>query len=73
MTEELKVIPAQYYLTTNEAGEHLRISPRTLQNMRAMDTGPVFRKHGKRVFYRLQDLIAWSEANANATIPSEVL
>lgn len=50
------------FLTQTEAGEFLRLSPRTLQNMRVSGEGPVYRKHGRLVFYRMEDLIAWSEA-----------
>lgn len=50
------------FLTQTEAGEFLRLSPRTLQNMRVTGDGPVYRKHGRLVFYRMEDLIAWSEA-----------
>ncbi|MBL4802210.1 MAG: helix-turn-helix domain-containing protein [Emcibacter sp.] len=51
------------FLTQTEAGKYLRLSPRTLQNMRVTGDGPVYRKHGRLVFYRLEDLKAWSEAS----------
>ena len=65
MTEAFK---SGDYLTTEEAAQYRRISPRTLQNMRATGNGPIFRKHGKRVFYALADLIAWSEASKKESL-----
>ena len=50
------------YLTTNEAAAFLRIKPRTLANMRNREFGPAYRKHGGRVVYTVEDLIAWSDS-----------
>ncbi len=50
------------YLNTAEAARYLRLSPRTLENMRLTGEGPVYRKHGRLVVYHLTDLIAWSES-----------
>jgi len=49
------------FLTTAEAAEFLRLKKHTLENMRSQETGPPHRKHGGRVFYHLDDLIAWSK------------
>ena len=38
-----------------------RFKNRTLENMPVAKTGPPRRKHGGRVFYHLDDLIAWSK------------
>ena len=54
--------PAAVYLTPDEAGAHLKLSPRTLEKMRTIGGGPRFRKLGRRVVYALQDLEAWSNA-----------
>ena len=51
------------YLNTREASKYLRLSPRTLQNMRVSGEGPIFRRHGRRVFYQVSDLIEWSDAH----------
>ncbi len=51
------------YLNTREASKYLRLSPRTLQNMRVSGEGPIFRRHGRRVFYQVLDLIAWSDSH----------
>lgn len=42
------------YLTSGEAAEIIRLSPRT---------GPRFIKAGRKVLYRRADLEAWMEAN----------
>ena len=50
------------YLNTVEAAKYLRLSPRTLENMRLTGEGPVYRKHGRLVVYHPTDLVAWSES-----------
>ena len=50
------------YLTNSEAAAYLRIKPRTLANMRNNGLGPAHRKHGGRVVYAIEDLIAWSNS-----------
>jgi hypothetical protein len=50
------------YLSVAEAGTHLRLKKRTLDNMRWMGNGPNFLKHGGRVFYHIDELKAWSLA-----------
>ncbi|MGD9827284.1 MAG: helix-turn-helix transcriptional regulator [Hyphomicrobiaceae bacterium] len=50
-------------LTTVEAGEYLRMSPRTLEEKRVDGTGPRYFKLGPgkraKVVYRIEDLEAW--------------
>lgn len=48
-------------LTTVEAAELLRLKPHTLENMRCEGTGPLFRKHGCRVFYLRAEIRVWSK------------
>jgi hypothetical protein len=43
-----------------EAAIYLRISPRALENFRESGEGPVYRKHGARIVYHLEDLQRWS-------------
>ena len=50
------------YLTVAEAAAYLRLKPRTLDNMRCNGIGPIYSKHGGRIFYSFQDVIAWSRA-----------
>jgi len=51
------------WLTTIEAAERLRVSPRTLNNARSTGTGIVinFCKIGSRVFYKKSDVDAYVE------------
>ena len=48
------------FLSTREAGAYLRLEKHVLDNMRWMGTGPVFRKHGGRVYYNTDELKEWS-------------
>lgn len=52
------------YLTCEEAGAFLRLSPRTLENLRTKGGGPRFRKLGRRVLYSQADLDAWADTRA---------
>ena len=53
---------ASPYLTVAEVAAYLRLKPRTLDNMRCNGIGPIYSKHGGRIFYSFQDVIAWSRA-----------
>ena len=50
------------FLTTDEAGAFLRLSPRTLEKQRVLGGGPRFRKFGARVVYAVEDLRAWADS-----------
>lgn len=52
------------FLTTDEAGAFLRLSPRTLEKQRVLGGGPRFRKFGARVVYAAADLRAWADSHA---------
>lgn len=52
------------FLTTEEAGAFLRLSPRTLEKQRVLGGGPRFRKFGARVVYAVTDLRAWADSRA---------
>lgn len=52
------------FLTTDEAGTFLRLSPRTLEKQRVLGGGPRFRKFGARVVYATADLRAWADSRA---------
>jgi hypothetical protein len=49
------------FLTTDEAGAFLRLSPRTLEKQRVLGGGPRFRRFGARVVYAAADLRAWAD------------
>ena len=51
------------YLTVVEAAAFLRLKPRTLDNMRCNGIGPTYCKHGDRIRYSFQDVVAWSRAS----------
>jgi hypothetical protein len=55
------------FLTLSEAAVFLRLDPRTLDNMRQRGTGPLYSKHGGRVVYHHDDLIAWSNEHRRRT------
>jgi excisionase family DNA binding protein len=55
---------AYKFLTTDQAADYLRLSRRTLERMRVVGGGPVYRKHGRHVLYHVDDLEAWSRARA---------
>lgn len=55
------------YLTLHEAAAFLRLAPRTLDNMRQRGTGPLYNKHGGRVRYHRDDLVAWADQSRRRT------
>ena len=48
------------YVTNDEAAAFLKLSPRTLEKMRGIGGGPPFRKLGRRVTYRMDELERWA-------------
>jgi len=58
MPDPLAGLPPRY-LRTPEAARWLGISGRTLEEHRIYGTGPVYRKIGGRVVYRVDDLQCW--------------
>jgi hypothetical protein len=48
------------YLNTRQAAHRLCISARKLEAMRSAGNGPRFRRHGRLVFYHVDDLETWS-------------
>jgi len=49
------------FLSTEQAAFYLGLSARKLQAMRALRTGPAFRRHSRYVRYHIDDLDAWSK------------
>lgn len=49
------------FLTTRETARFLKLRSNTLEKMRVYGGGPQYRKHGRRVRYHIDDLIAWSD------------
>jgi len=57
---------AQQLLTIEEAAERTRLSVATLRFMRHRGEGPPSGKLGRRLFYRVDDLDAWIDAQFQA-------
>jgi len=55
------------YLRTPEAARLLGLSARTLEKHRCYGTGPLYRKLGGRVVYRLEDLQRWADEGTRAS------
>jgi excisionase family DNA binding protein len=51
------------FLTTEQAAHYVGLSRRTLEKMRTIGGGPLYRKHGRYVRYHIADLDAWSTAH----------
>ena len=55
------------YLRTDEAGQVLGLSGRTLEKHRSFGTGPTYRKIGGLVVYTADDLHAWADAGKRSS------
>ncbi len=55
------------FLNTRQAGDYVKLSPRTLEKKRVTGDGPRFRKHGRYVFYHIDALDAWSREREQAS------
>lgn len=53
------------FLNTDQAAAYLKISSRLLKRLRVKGEGPLFRRHCRFVQYHIDDLDAWSRAQAN--------
>lgn len=51
-------------MDVKEAAAFLRLTRSTLDHYRCEGRGPIYRKHGTRVFYTRESLLAWSAGNA---------
>lgn len=59
-------------LDVKEAARFLRLKRSTLDHYRCEGRGPIYRKHGARVFYLKPELIRWSERNAYASTSEKI-
>ncbi|MBJ7441926.1 MAG: helix-turn-helix domain-containing protein [Sphingopyxis sp.] len=57
-------ISSRPYLNTRQTAHYLALSVRKLEQMRAEGEGPRYRRHGRLVFYHVDDLEAWSLGTA---------
>ena len=54
--------PNDMHLNQRDLADRWRISARTLERWRWLKQGPAFLRIGGRVCYRLQDIVAYEEA-----------
>ncbi len=59
------------FLNTAQAAFYIGLSKRTLEKMRVIGGGPIYRKHGRYVRYHIDDLNAWSEARCKTSTSYE--
>ena len=52
------------FLSTKQVSFYLHLSIRKLQSMRADGSGPPFRRHGRYVWYHIDELDAWSRGES---------
>jgi len=52
------------YLTSSQTAHFLGVSIYHLVKLRRRGMGPVYRRHCRRVQYHIDDLLAWSAAQA---------
>ena len=55
------------FLTVHQAAERLHLQPDTLDKWRHNGKGPIFRTHGRRVVYHIDELDAWSKKSSRQT------
>jgi helix-turn-helix protein len=51
------------FLRSKEAAFYLGLKPHTLIRMRMRGVGPKFRRHGRHIFYHIDELDAWSQSH----------
>src|SRR5690606_15575318 len=65
MVDERQGSDARPYLNTRQAAHRLCMSARKLEAMRSAGEGPRFRRHGRLVFYHIDDLEIWSRGTTS--------
>jgi len=55
------------FLTVEETAKLLRVKRRTLDNLRWKGEGPPWRRHGGRIVYHRDEVLAWSEQRRAGT------
>lgn len=72
MTDDENAGTKPSLLSATLAAEWLGIKPNTLAKMRVLGKGPVYRKHGQRVLYAMEDLQNWSDASRRSSTSEEL-
>ncbi len=57
-------------LRASVAADYVGLAVSTLKKLRVTRQGPAFEKHGRAVYYRVEDLDAWLERQVTARVPS---
>lgn len=57
--------PERPFFNTRQAAHYLGLSVRHLERMRANGEGPPFRRHGRFVFYHIDELEIWSRSTGS--------
>ena len=60
-------MPTPQFLSNMQAASYLNLSPRTLEKLRVVGGGPLYRKLGRRVIYAVSDLNDWADARTCAS------
>jgi excisionase family DNA binding protein len=58
-------LPTDRVMTTPELAEFLKVPLDTVHKWRSRGTGPRGSRVGKHVRYRMSDILAWLDANAD--------
>jgi predicted DNA-binding transcriptional regulator AlpA len=73
LAEPLRGYPHETLLTTVEASNVLRLSARTLEDMRWRGGGPRYLRLSRNAIrYRQSDLMEWAEAKARVNTSSQL-
>lgn len=73
LAEPLRSSPHETLLTTAEAANVLRLSARTLEDMRWRGGGPRYLRLSRNAIrYRQSDLLEWAEAKARVNTSSTI-
>jgi hypothetical protein len=59
--EARKISP---FLSSKEAAFYLGLQPHTLIRMRSRGDSPKYRRHGRHIFYHIDDLEIWSASRS---------
>jgi len=57
-------------LTTAEAAERLKVTPRLLSKLRERGRGPAYRRIGRAVYYDPEDIARWVRQARRETVDS---
>jgi hypothetical protein len=57
------------FLNIDQAAHFLGVTARYLRKLRAQGKGPVWRRHARAIQYHIDDLEAWSAAQAGSGRP----